>query len=175
VKRFNILGLITGDKFIKGFLIVFFSSVIAFLIASCILVAASHAATLPPPEYGTYIEGTEEYDACMANDGFEDTVKDDDGNKTNVCIYNYCVDKTTVFKLKDCSAEGVLDLMTDIFTIIVGAGAIIGFIVTGILYATSGGSEEHIKIAKKRTTNIIIGLVVYALAYTIVAFLIPNS
>ena len=73
-----------------------------------------------------------------------------------------------------CDMNDVIRLVVTILNIIIGAAAVIGFVVAGIIYATSGGDESKIKNAKQWILNIVIGLVVYALMYSIYAILIPS-
>ncbi|HET7060361.1 MAG TPA: hypothetical protein VFH99_03550 [Candidatus Saccharimonadales bacterium] len=65
--------------------------------------------------------------------------------------------------------------IVNIFSIIVGAAAIIMIIYAGFRYITSGGSSERIGSAKTTLIYAIIGLVVVALAQILVHFVLSAS
>jgi len=65
--------------------------------------------------------------------------------------------------------------IVNIFSIIVGAAAIIMIIYAGFRYITSGGSTERIGGAKTTLIYAIIGLVVVALAQVLVHFVLSES
>ena len=81
--------------------------------------------------------------------------------------------------LKTCagSSDGVkciLLLVVDILSIGVGILGVIGISVVGVQYLTAGGSEEKTRKAKRRMLEIIIGLVLYAVSYALIKFLLPS-
>ena len=65
--------------------------------------------------------------------------------------------------------------IVNVFSIIVGAAAIIMIIYSGFRYITSGGSSERIGSAKTTLIYAIIGLVVVALAQILVHFVLSAS
>lgn len=65
--------------------------------------------------------------------------------------------------------------IVNIFSIIVGAAAIIMIIYAGFRYITSGGSSERIGNAKTTLIYAIIGLVVVALAQILVRFVLSTT
>ncbi len=67
----------------------------------------------------------------------------------------------------------LLNLVVDIFSIIVGILAVIGISITGIQYLTAGGNEERTRKAKRRLFEIVIGIVLYVLLYSLVHWLMP--
>lgn len=68
----------------------------------------------------------------------------------------------------------VIQVATAIIAIIVGIAAVIMIIVSGIRLITSGGNQEAVANARKRITSAIIGLVIVALSWTIINFVIDN-
>jgi len=81
--------------------------------------------------------------------------------------------------LTDCgqAEDGImciLELVIDIMTIGVGILGVIGITVVGIQYLTAGGNEEKTRKSKTRMFEIIIGLVAYALIYTVLKWLLPG-
>ena len=68
----------------------------------------------------------------------------------------------------------VLQIGLDILTAVVGILGVIGIVVVGLQYLTAGGNEAQMTKAKKRMLEIIIGLVVYALAFVLLKWLLPN-
>ena len=51
---------------------------------------------------------------------------------------------------------------------------VIGISLVGVQYLTAGGDEGKVRKAKQRMLEIVIGLVLYALAYALMAWLIPD-
>ena len=86
-----------------------------------------------------------------------------------------CVDTVdTVLFGTVCGSEGiskVLELVINVLNIGVGILGVIGISVTGIQYLTAGSSEEQTKKAKRRLTEIVIGLAAYAVLSVFVNFL----
>lgn len=83
-----------------------------------------------------------------------------------------------VMILPDCDAKGITALILlaiHLLTILVGIAAVGGIIYSGILYATAGGNSENTKKAMEMIMNIVIGIVVYALMYVILNFVIPGG
>lgn len=61
----------------------------------------------------------------------------------------------------------ILNLVVDIFSVVVGILAVIGITIVGIQYLTAGGSEEKTRKAKRRMLEIVIGIVLYVLLYAL--------
>jgi hypothetical protein len=75
------------------------------------------------------------------------------------------------------SAQDILVIVANairIATAFAGALAVIFVVVGGIFYVMSSGDPGRVRRAKDIITNSIIGLVIAALAYTIVSFLAGN-
>ncbi len=73
--------------------------------------------------------------------------------------------------------DGIKDLLILIVKILfygLGAAAIVGVVVSGIMYLTARDNEQQVAKAKKRLLEIVIGLVAWALMYTVLHFLIPG-
>lgn len=68
----------------------------------------------------------------------------------------------------------ILKLVVDIMTIGIGILGVIGISISGIQYLTAGGSEEKTRKAKRRIFEIVIGLLVYVLIYTLLSWLLPS-
>ena len=78
-----------------------------------------------------------------------------------------------------CDYKGVrvkqkLQLVINIISIIVAALGVVAITAVGIIYLTAGPDVGKAVKARTRLVEIIVGLVVYALIYTILNFLIPN-
>jgi uncharacterized membrane protein YuzA (DUF378 family) len=73
------------------------------------------------------------------------------------------------------SLSGRIGTIINIFSAIVGIAAVIMIIYAGFRYVTSAGSEGGVKTAKNAIIYAIIGLVVVALAQSIVHFVINKS
>lgn len=72
-------------------------------------------------------------------------------------------------------AKNILQLVVDIFSILVGILAVIGITVVGVQYLTSGGNEEKARKSKRRLVEIVIGIVLYVLLYALVKWLMPTK
>lgn len=68
----------------------------------------------------------------------------------------------------------ILNLVVTIMTIGIGILAVIGITVVGVQYLTAGGNEEQTRKAKRRMFEIILGLVVYAVTFAMLSWLIPD-
>ena len=72
------------------------------------------------------------------------------------------------------SIIGILTLVIDIMTVLIGILAVIGVTIVGIQYLTAGGSEEKTRKAKRRMFEIVIGIVAYVLMYAFLKWLLPS-
>lgn len=70
---------------------------------------------------------------------------------------------------------GLLLLAINILTAGVGIAAIGGIVYGSILYTSAGGSPEQVKKAVGIITNVVIGIVAYALMFGLLNFLIPGG
>jgi hypothetical protein len=70
---------------------------------------------------------------------------------------------------------GVLLIAINILTAGVGVAAIGGIIYGSILYTSAGGSPEQVKKAMGIITNVVIGVVAYALMFSGLNFIIPGG
>ena len=75
---------------------------------------------------------------------------------------------------KGSSIMDVLNLVVDIMSVGVGILGVIGITLVGIQYLTAGGSEEKVKKSKRRMFEIVIGIVVYAVLYAWLKWLLPK-
>ena len=85
----------------------------------------------------------------------------------NVTVKNNGVENTAVWSL----------LLTAIKILSVGVGvAAVGGVVYGaILYTSAGGNQEQVKKAMGIITNVVIGVIAYALMFSLLNFLIPGG
>ena len=70
---------------------------------------------------------------------------------------------------------GMLILVINIMTAGVAVAAIGGFIYASILYATAEDRAAQVTKAKETIFNVILGLVLYALMYALLQFIIPGG
>lgn len=71
--------------------------------------------------------------------------------------------------------QGLLELIVKILVYGLGAAAVIGVIVAGILYLTARDNEQQVVVAKRRLYDVVIGLVAWALMWTVLNWLIPGA
>ena len=86
--------------------------------------------------------------------------------------------------LKDCAqkaggedGEGVkclLNLVLTILTYGIGILGVIGIMISGIQYITSSGDPAKMTKAKNRILQIVIGLIIYAVMWAALRFLVPG-
>jgi hypothetical protein len=67
-------------------------------------------------------------------------------------------------------AVHIVQVATSIVALLAGFLAVFMIMISGFQYVTSGGSDEAVSNAKKRLRSALIGLVVVALAWTIIRF-----
>ena len=77
--------------------------------------------------------------------------------------------------LEDTGVWGILLLAINILTAAVGLAAVGGVIYGAVLYTSAGGSPEQVKKAMGIITNVVIGVVAYALMFSGLNFLIPGG
>ena len=70
---------------------------------------------------------------------------------------------------------GVLLLAINILTGLVAVAAVGGIVYGAVLYTSAGGSQEQVKKAMGIITNVVIGVITYALMYSVSNFLIPGG
>lgn len=77
--------------------------------------------------------------------------------------------------VENTGAWGILLLAINILTAGVGIAAIGGIVYGAILYTSAGGSPEQVKKAMTVITNVVIGVIAYALMFSGLNFLIPGG
>jgi hypothetical protein len=91
---------------------------------------------------------------------------------------NDCDDvKTSVIDCTTANAGiwGLLLLVINILTAGIGIAAVAGIVYGSVLYTSAGSSPEQVKKAIGIITNVVIGLVAYALMYAFLNFIIPGG
>ena len=69
----------------------------------------------------------------------------------------------------------LLGAVVDIFVILVGVLGVVGIVLSGIQYLTSGGDVGKMTKAKNRLLQVVIGLIVFGLFSAFLNFLIPGG
>jgi hypothetical protein len=80
-----------------------------------------------------------------------------------------------VVKLEDNGIWGILLVAINILTAGIGVVAIGGIVYASIMYTTAGGNAEQTKKAMGIITNIVIGVLAFALMFALLNFLIPGG
>jgi hypothetical protein len=70
---------------------------------------------------------------------------------------------------------GVLLMAINILTAGIGVAAVGGIVYGAVLYTSAGGAADQVKKARGIITNVVIGLVAYALMFSLLNFLIPGG
>lgn len=84
-------------------------------------------------------------------------------------------DQTGAGGIEDTGVWGILLLAINILTAGIGIAAVGGIVYGAILYTSAGGSQEQTKKAMGIITNVVIGVIAYALMYAGLNFLIPGG
>jgi len=95
--------------------------------------------------------------------------------KTNLCSgadLKFGGTNCTTNGTAEASVNGIVALIINIFSVVVGVIAVIFIIIGGIKYVTSGGEATNITAAKNTIMYAIVGLVVVALAQILVRFVL---
>jgi len=69
----------------------------------------------------------------------------------------------------------ILGLVLDIMTMGIGVLATIGLVISGLQWLTARDKEDQIVKAKSRIFNIVIGLLVWALMWIVLSWLMPGG
>ncbi len=75
---------------------------------------------------------------------------------------------------KESAINNLLNLVLNIMTVGVGVIGTLGILVAGIQYLTARDSDEQVSKAKKRLVQIVIGMVLYAMMWGLLRFLLPG-
>ena len=87
-----------------------------------------------------------------------------------------CANKSKLIaQPQDTGLWGVLILAMNILTAGVGVAAIAGIVWGSILYTTASGKPEQVKKANMVIANTVLGIVMYALLYSFLNFIIPGG
>ena len=77
--------------------------------------------------------------------------------------------------IEESGVWGLLLIVINILTAGIGILAVAGIVYGSVLYASAGGSPEQVKKAMGIISNVVIGIVAYALMYALLNFLIPGG
>lgn len=83
--------------------------------------------------------------------------------------------RPVVDNVSNTGVWAILLLAINILTAGIGVAAIGGIVYGAILYTSAGGSQEQVKKAMGVITNVVIGVVAYALMFSLLNFLIPGG
>ncbi len=75
----------------------------------------------------------------------------------------------------DMDVKGMLLLIFKILVYGLGAAATVGVVIAGIQYMTARDNESQVAAAKQRLLNIVIGLVAWAVMWTVMNWLVPGG
>ncbi len=163
------------------------------IIAICMVVMSLVGAVAVPSgetwaetEYEVNLKKAKEIeDGCTeAGTGWRDKEVGLEGERNPIECKSACAETSLSGTLKNgvrltCDYKGVrikekLKLIIDIISVIIAALGVAAITYVGIMYLTAGPDVGKAVKARVRLIEIIIGLAVYALLYTILSFLIPN-
>lgn len=127
--------------------------------------------------YGFCADGTTPGEAGGTYGEYNQNVFNSTGDKTcgGVGTSVISCDQTDSKDLENNGIYGILLLVINILTGMIGVAAIGGVVYASILYASAGGGSEQIKKAKTMLINIGIGIIAYLLTYSLLNFIIPGG
>ena len=145
------------------------ATICAVMIAFCGLIAipAGNAWAVNPQECRDWYNSAADSPCkkqCVETSSLGEEVEQNDGKKIRL----KCDDG------KGGGIKSVLKLVIDILSICVGVLGVTAIVVVGINYLTAGPDVSRTVKAKVRIMQIVIGLVIYALIYALLNFLIPD-
>jgi hypothetical protein len=76
---------------------------------------------------------------------------------------------------KDSGVFKLLIWVINILTAMVGIAAVGGLVYAGILYASARSGAEQVAKSKNIITDVVIGIVAYALMYLVINWLVPGG
>lgn len=71
--------------------------------------------------------------------------------------------------------KAVVNLVLQVLTYGVGIGGVLGIVISGIQYLTARDNEAQAAKARRRILEVVIGLIVYAVMYVVLNFLLIPS
>lgn len=77
--------------------------------------------------------------------------------------------------IENSGVWGILRITLNIMAAGVGVAAVGGLVFAGVLYASAGDKQEQVKKAIGVITNVVIGLVLFAIMYIAVNYLVPGG
>jgi len=77
--------------------------------------------------------------------------------------------------IENTGVWGILLIAINILTGLVALAAVVGVVYGSVLYTSAGGNQEQVKKAMGIITNVVIGVIAYALMYSLSNFLIPGG
>jgi len=90
-------------------------------------------------------------------------------------MWNILADQTTSILDENLGIGGLLGLVVKILSYGLGAAAVIGVVVAGIMYLTARDNESQVAAAKQRLLNTVIGLIAWVVMFSVVNWLIPGG
>ena len=135
-----------------------------------VLVAAMMgvALILSPMATPVYAESDDDMEPCTCANG-------ESGTRPKTSILGH--DNNSHTGCECGSGEGaisILRLVVNVMTIGVGILGVLGITLVGMQYLTAGGDVGKTKKAKQRMAEIIIGLIIYVLIYSLLGWLLPG-
>lgn len=76
--------------------------------------------------------------------------------------------------LPDTDIEGLLKILLNVLVYGLGAAAVLGVLICGVQYMTARDNEQQVATAKKRLYEVVIGLVAWAVMFTVLQWLVPG-
>lgn len=107
--------------------------------------------------------------ASAAYDPFQDTCSDPNAQQSEVCTNEGRSGSNPV-----SGSDSIFMKITNAIALVAGVAAVIIIIVAGFQFVASGGDSNKVSSARSTIIYAVIGLIVIALARTIIAFVINS-
>ncbi len=113
-------------------------------------------------------------DTCDPSDfgyGFATSTTGDEVERIETNVFGFVCDDGN-----GSAMRATINLVLQILTYGVGIGGVLGIVISGIQYLTARDNEAQAAKARRRILEVVIGLIVYAVMYVVLNFiLIPSG
>lgn len=126
------------------------------------------------------------FSICLAPGVYADTRGNDEptvtegGSEDTASGSGDCVKTAIIGGGQYCDTDGsgiykILNIVVNVLMAGVGVLGTVGIIIAGVQYMTSAGNEAQMAKAKKRIGEVVLGLIVFGVMWTVLQWLLPGG
>lgn len=146
------------------------SNMVAKVILAVIIVASMFSIMIPSKVYA----GQQTAPNCDLSTASGVKESDDPSTKCKIEV-NDCKESSENTNASNCRIVYYLNLFIRILSGMVGVAVVAVIIIGGIQYSMSGGDAQAVAAAKKRISNALLALVIYAFSFAFLQWIIPGG